>query len=267
MRQIILSATVALAIIIGCNAFGNDYRAVYEFSYTKDSVNSIVGKDILFLELSKNSSFCFSYDTYLTDSLNSTTEGKKIRRQLMTAAFAKDGSDATSFPHKKSTFRIAKFNSSDSILVKDAIDLDEFEYYSLKSDFKWQICDSTRVIDGYDSCMAVCDYHGREWTVWFTPEIPISDGPWVFCGLPGLIIEAHDKDKLFSFNLLGITSNKFPKKDWTGKGKKTDRISFLKKNYQYLKNRSNNINAELGISIKKSEYTPYLNGLEPDFLK
>lgn len=61
--------------IIGCNAFGNDYRAVYEFSYTKDSVNSIVGKDILFLELSKNSSFCFSYDTYLTDSLNSTTEG------------------------------------------------------------------------------------------------------------------------------------------------------------------------------------------------
>ncbi|MDE6022861.1 MAG: hypothetical protein K2G13_05090, partial [Muribaculaceae bacterium] len=112
MRQIIFPLTIFLAIVFGCNAFSNDYRAVYEFCYTKDSVNSIVEKDILFLELSKSSSFCFSYDTYLTDSLNSTPEGKKIRRQLMTAAFAKDGSDATSFPHKKSTFRIAKFNSS-----------------------------------------------------------------------------------------------------------------------------------------------------------
>ena len=86
-----------------------------------------------------------------------------------------------------------------------------------------------------------------------------------FCGLPGLILEAHDRDYLFTFHLVGLMSNPAPKKDWLGKGKKTDRISFLKKNYQYLKNLSLIFTAETGIDVPQREDTRYLDGLEPDF--
>ena len=58
--------------LLSCNVMGTNYRAVYDFEYTKDSINSILEKDILYLEISKNSSFCFSYYTYYTDSLKNT---------------------------------------------------------------------------------------------------------------------------------------------------------------------------------------------------
>lgn len=57
--------------------------------------------------------------------------------------------------------------------------------------------------------MAHTNYHGRQWTVWFTPEIPLSEGPWKLCGLPGLILEASESSGQHSFMVTGIeTSNK-----------------------------------------------------------
>ena len=54
-----------------------------------------------------------------------------------------------------------------------------------------------------------------------------------------------NKDNLFSFRLVGLMSNQEPKKDWLGSGKKTDRISFLKKKYKYLENLTSIFNAKL----------------------
>ncbi len=243
------------------------YRATYDFEYTKDRVNSIKGKDILYLEISRNSSFCFSYYSYQTDSLMSNPEGRAVWRELFSAAIAKDGANATSFPHKRSTFMITKYNASDTITVKDAIDNEIYMYETYKSEFEWEICDSTKNINGYESYMAKCSYHGREWTVWFTPEIPFSDGPWAFCGLPGLILSAQDKEGLFSFNMIGFSANQDLKTDWTGDGKETDRLAFLKKKYQYLKNLNSTFNAEMGMNIQDRNDTRYLDGLEPDFRK
>lgn len=247
------------------NAVGQGYRAVYDFEYTKDSINSITGKDILFLELKGKSSFCFSYYTYQTDSLRSSPNGRTVWRELFTAAIRKDGVNATSFPHKRSTFMITKINDNDTILVKDVIDDDIFQYETSKKEFDWKITDSSKVIKGYESYQATCNYHGREWIVWFTPEIPFNDGPWLFSGLPGLIVEAHDKDNLFSFILIGLSSNKHPKIDWTGRGKQTNREEFLRNKYKYLKNLNSVLNAELGIDLSSGKDTRYIEGLERDF--
>jgi len=71
----------------------------------------------------------------------------------------------------------------------------------------WKIMDdSTKNVLGYECIMATAKYHGRHWTAWFTPEIPVDAGPWKLLGLPGLILEASDSTGQHNFTVNGIQS-------------------------------------------------------------
>ena len=48
---------------------------------------------------------------------------------------------------------------------------------------------------------AMCQLHGRKWTVCYTEDIPTTAGPWKLCGLPGLIVEAVSDDGIHRFTL------------------------------------------------------------------
>lgn len=64
------------------------------------------------------------------------------------------------------------------------------------------IINERKTLIGYSCQKAVATFLGRKWTVWFIPDIPIQDGPWKLWGLPGLIIQAEDKD--YSFTCIEI---------------------------------------------------------------
>ncbi|MDO4790059.1 MAG: GLPGLI family protein, partial [Porphyromonas sp.] len=89
------------------------------------------------------------------------------------------------------------------------------ELYSYKEELTrpaWEVMqDSTAVKKGYNCVMAKADYLGREWIVWYTPDIPSPTGPWKLWGLPGLIVEAKDSEGLFSFALSSFAAST-PKK-------------------------------------------------------
>ena len=48
------------------------------------------------------------------------------------------------------------------------------------------------------------NFGNRKWIAWFTPEIPISDGPYKFCGLPGLILKINDSTNSWNFDVTSI---------------------------------------------------------------
>jgi len=74
-----------------------------------------------------------------------------------------------------------------------------------KLDFNWEIDnDATGVVLGMKCKKATCHYAGRDYEAWFAPEIPISDGPYKFSGLPGLIVLLQDNDKEHVFELREI---------------------------------------------------------------
>ena len=59
-------------------------------------------------------------------------------------------------------------------------------------DFGWIIYeDSVSTILGLECTMAESNFRGRDWKVWFAFDIPISQGPWKFGGLPGMILKAE----------------------------------------------------------------------------
>ena len=74
-------------------------------------------------------------------------------------------------------------------------------FYSEKTpDFHWQIEGSeSMMVLGYKCLKATCSFRGRDYVAWFTPEIQVSNGPWKFSGLPGLILKVEDMKGDFSF--------------------------------------------------------------------
>ena len=115
---------------------------------------------------------------------------------------------------------------------------DQFAKYNEPfQEMQWEvIADSTKTILGYECLMATTAYHGREWTAWFAPEIPVQDGPWKFAGLPGLILKATESQGMHSFTANGIEATEqeipgMPRDDWYHK---EDRIKYLQGKYRHL---------------------------------
>ena len=65
----------------------------------------------------------------------------------------------------------------------------------------WEITEETQTLNNLICRQAIGKLYGKEWTVWFTEEIPSTAGPWKLRGLPGLIVKAEDAEGIHCFSL------------------------------------------------------------------
>lgn len=70
---------------------------------------------------------------------------------------------------------------------------------------KWHLSNEKKEILGYQCQKATGIFRGRQYTLWFSSEIPASFGPWKFNGLPGLILEVKENSGALEFLALKIT--------------------------------------------------------------
>ena len=91
--------------------------------------------------------------------------------------------------------------------VMDRVGGNLFEYDETRKP-EWKILPEKQKIGEWECQKALLSYLGREWTAWFSTDIPVQDGPYVFSGLPGLIVKISDSENFYSFELEGI-KNKF----------------------------------------------------------
>lgn len=75
---------------------------------------------------------------------------------------------------------------------------------------RWTLSTETQTICEHRCQKATCHWRGRDFVAWFAPDIPIRRGPWKFGGLPGLILKVYDKDRLYTFEAVGIQKGNFP---------------------------------------------------------
>lgn len=69
---------------------------------------------------------------------------------------------------------------------------------------KWSVQKEFLNINGMNCQKAVTRYKGREWEAWFSKDYPISDGPYKFSGLPGLVVRIRDLDNDHIFNMIQV---------------------------------------------------------------
>ncbi|GEN74402.1 GLPGLI family protein [Chryseobacterium hagamense] len=80
------------------------------------------------------------------------------------------------------------FNDKYSILIDEKLD--------------WKILPDKKKIADLDCQMATVNYGGQNWTAWFTQSLPVPESPYVFNGLPGLIVNISDSQSDYSFSLI-----------------------------------------------------------------
>lgn len=214
---ILLVMIVTLSISTYAKKHKPDYpRAEIKVSYNYHhlalrSDGEIMTSDYRYLLLANSEcSKYYNHNNEYIDSLQSTPEGKKLHNQLITIGleqYRKNG-NISAVPHKKGAIYVFKSLSNRITTVYDTYGLGEQGYYDEPfTEIIWTVADSTKNILGYECIMAETDYHGRHWTAWFTPEIPLQDGPWKLCGLPGLILEASETAGQHSFVATGIENS------------------------------------------------------------
>lgn len=79
-----------------------------------------------------------------------------------------------------------------------------YEYEEPMPILDWDVSTEEQQLCGYVCLKATCRFRGRNWTVWFTPEIPFPSGPWKLYGLPGLILKAEDSQNHYVWECCGI---------------------------------------------------------------
>lgn len=81
-------------------------------------------------------------------------------------------------------------------------DFKEYFLVKTKDEMKWTLFPETLMYNGYKLQKATIDFGGRSWTAWFSPEVAISEGPYKFRGLPGLIFLLNDAQNDFVYRLV-----------------------------------------------------------------
>lgn len=108
------------------------------------------------------------------------------------------------YPAVKEKYQIWKnFPKEGTLTLTDDI-LKKFRYTEKMVIPQWTLTSLDSIIAEHRCQQAKTQFLGRKWIVWFTSDIPISDGPWKLNGLPGLILRAEDADHYFSFECIEI---------------------------------------------------------------
>jgi GLPGLI family protein len=74
----------------------------------------------------------------------------------------------------------------------------------------WQLDKTQKVILGYSCKKATCTFRGRNYEAFYAEKIPISNGPFKFGGLPGLILEISSTDKFIRYEAVQIVKTETP---------------------------------------------------------
>ena len=108
------------------------------------------------------------------------------------------------YPQTRMKYQVWKNLPSPGMLTFTDELLKKFRYTESLETPQWTLAGKDSIIADYPCQQAETFYRGRHWTVWFAPDIPVSDGPWKLHGLPGLILQAEDSEHWFSFACIEI---------------------------------------------------------------
>lgn len=280
---VLFAAVLTLSAVAATNHSRANMRVDYSFKSIYISSDSLHFKrpETFMLQVAPDESRFFCIRTEFYDSLAASPGGKELIDKMTMDALENSGGiqrnaagEITGItvhqdvfdnvPRRGESTNVYKYPEKMSMTVYDCLPGPEKDYLTYEvgmNDLEWEPGDSTRLILGYECQNAHTLYHGRRWTAWYAPDIAVSEGPWQFYGLPGLILRAESDGGEYVYEATSVSGCDEQIKDLPGNPdvEKTTRKEFLKEKL----NRAQYPSKAYGIVAKKT--TVYRDFPETDY--
>ena len=157
------------------------HRFIYEFKFKPDPKQADFKKENMTLDVNPDNVKFYNYHYVTIDSTNIT---KGQNSQLW------DTSTPVVIRPKNSS------TNSNYMLINDVF------FFDTEDKINWNLGHETKKFENYTLQKATTTFGGRNWIAWFSKEIDISEGPYKFRGLPGMIFQIYDDKNNFDFTLV-----------------------------------------------------------------
>ncbi|MGZ5198092.1 MAG: GLPGLI family protein [Kaistella sp.] len=231
----------ALFLFVGVMLSAQNNRVIYEYKFAPDSTKTDSLKtEWMYLDIGKTGSKFYSKSTFESDS----TVQESIKKQLssgmrnVSISRQRQGGEINyevekTYPEYK-TYLVANIGNDTYKVLEDR-------------KMNWKIAPEKKQIGEFKVQKATTDFAGRNWTAWFTADVPIQDGPYKFSGLPGLIVEISDQTGTHKMELKGLKKIQETK---------TDELNTQGKDIPFTKKKP--------IDVNRQQYVKQLKQFEND---
>ncbi|NLR78586.1 GLPGLI family protein [Chitinophaga eiseniae] len=192
--------------LICTNVFGQvspfkcSIEVIYKMTYQPDSTNDLSrSSEYMGLFVGDSCSLFQSINSYYTDSAMyaENTKGNAIGPSV---SFYNDNPTKFRYHVLKTQEGIHTYDRFSSVVAL------LYKYSEERYIFQWNVLNDTTTIATLHCQKAETVFGNRKWYAWFAPDIPVSDGPYKFSGLPGLIVKISDSQNYWNFDLISISN-------------------------------------------------------------
>ncbi len=166
--------------------------AKYDFTILKDTsdINATRFTDIMTLDIEQKSGKFYSSLRHL--GLKQSHDNVQISGNTIVVTnpppFGDKESESIIIDYETKKFRVYDRISKNPHYYEDTLTVPE-----------WRLMPDTIIILNEVCQKATAIYRGRNIIAWFAKNIPLQQGPWLYNGLPGLILKVEDTRNQFSF--------------------------------------------------------------------
>lgn len=173
-------------------------RMIYQYTFRPDSTKvDSLKTEWMYLDIQKDGSKYYSKNTFESDSIIH----ESIKKQM--AAGMKNISVSRQNKGGEINYEVEKTYPEYKTYLTSRIGNDSYKVLEDRK-IDWKITPEKKKIGEFNAQKATVNFAGRNWTAWFTNEVPVLDGPYKFSGLPGLIVEVYDDSGSHKMELKGI---------------------------------------------------------------
>ncbi|MBP1163762.1 MULTISPECIES: GLPGLI family protein [unclassified Chryseobacterium] len=175
----------------------SELEVQYEYSFVRDTTDTDPNhrfKELMLLDFNSKSSIFYSQQY---------AAAREAVKKATAAAQTSSNVEIKAAELPKYKVGYSVYREDSKIYFTSNINRDFFTFENTYLTWNTNYKD-VKTILGYKCNKAITKFGNRVFTAWYTKDIPISEGPYRFKGLTGLVLEVSDKNKFHSFTAVGI---------------------------------------------------------------